>query len=247
MKPIIFYDIPCSVKGLTWSPNLQKGRYTLNFKKLPYQVEWVEYPDIEQVCKKIGAAPTGSDRTPYTLPAIFDPNTNTAFTDSALIAEYLDKTYPDTPKAFPPGTHALQHASLDAFASKLAALWQFSLPASSVMLNPVSREYFERTRKQWFGTPLSELTPKGEKGVEEWGKVKAGFDDVDTWYKHGEANGPFLLGEQPGFVDFAVASFILWAKTIWGPQSTQWKDFMSWHGGRWQRLIKSLEQYETAA
>ncbi|KAG5633812.1 hypothetical protein H0H81_005112 [Sphagnurus paluster] len=59
------------------------------------------------------------------IPAIHDPNTNTTLAKSALIAEYLDSAYPDTPKLFPPGTRPLQYAFIDVFMSHLDALWQF--------------------------------------------------------------------------------------------------------------------------
>jgi len=92
--------------------------YTLNLKGIPYKTEWVEYPDIEPICKKLGIAPTyknadGSDR--YTIPAIHDPSTGVYISDSVLIAEYLDKTYPYTPQVFPHHTHALHAAFTAAF------------------------------------------------------------------------------------------------------------------------------------
>src|SRR6266446_9283461 len=76
----------------------------------------LEFPDIESLFKKMGIPPTskeedGSDR--YTVPAIHDPSTGASIADSVLIAEYLEKTYPDTPKVFPNNTPALQVAFVD--------------------------------------------------------------------------------------------------------------------------------------
>ena len=70
------------------------GRYVLNIKRIPYKTVWVEYPDIKPLCLKIGASPAESlpDGSPlYTLPVIYDPNTQTPVSDSAAIARYLDK------------------------------------------------------------------------------------------------------------------------------------------------------------
>ncbi|KAF5377892.1 hypothetical protein D9615_006807 [Tricholomella constricta] len=247
LKPIKFYDIPSVIPGQAWSPNTWKTRYSLNFKGLPYQTVWVEFPDIEKVSKKIGTLPTDTKGglPYYSLPAIHDPNTNTTLVESALIAEYLDTTYPDTPKLFPPGTRALQHAFVDAFMSKLGALWQFALPASNTILNPSSEAYFRRSREKTFGKKIEDIAPTGSAMEMEWAKVKAGFGAIDGWLQKGKADGPYFLGKEPTFADFVVASFILWCKKIWGPDSSQWKDIMSWNEGRWEAFIKGLEKYET--
>jgi glutathione S-transferase len=62
------------------------------------------------LCKKIGAEHTSlkGDQPHYTLPVIYDPNTNTAVSDSYNIAKYLDEHYPDTPTAIPRGTEVFQ-------------------------------------------------------------------------------------------------------------------------------------------
>ncbi|KAJ8699426.1 hypothetical protein PTI98_002541 [Pleurotus ostreatus] len=70
MAGIIFYDIPSSLEPQAWSHNTWRVRYALNIKGIPYQTVWVEYPDIEAVCKKIGASPTGEEAPHYTLPVI---------------------------------------------------------------------------------------------------------------------------------------------------------------------------------
>lgn len=53
----------------------------------------------------------------YSLPVIQDPNTGEEkiISDSARIAEYLDSTYPDTPKIVPVGTYTLQKTFMVAY------------------------------------------------------------------------------------------------------------------------------------
>lgn len=244
---IILYDIPSTIPGQAWSPNPWKTRYCLNYKGLAYKTVWVEYPDIEAHSKKIGTLPTDvkTGKPYYSLPAIYDPKTKTALAESALIAEYLDATYPDTPRLFPPRTHPLQHAFVSAFMPTLSALWQFALPAVNTILNPPSQEYFRRTREVVFGKKLEDVIPTGRAAEEEWAKVKAGFDIVDGWLQKGEVDGPYLYGQEPVFADFVVASFILWVRKLWGADSQKWKDIMSWNDGRWEALIQGLEKYET--
>ncbi|KAG5652518.1 hypothetical protein H0H81_004749 [Sphagnurus paluster] len=224
------------------------AQYSLNFKGLPFETIWVEFPDIATVSKKIGTLPTSEKHSSshYTLPAIHDPSTGTTIADSVLIAEYLDATYPDTPKLFPPGTLALQLAFIDAFMPRLRALFQFVVLPTNNILNPPSAAYFRSTREKAFGTTLEQLAPTGTAGEEQWAKVKEGLGVVNGWLEKGKDDGPFVLGQEPAFVDFFLASYIQWLKVIWDEDSVQWKDISSWHGGRWVALIKALEKYETA-
>ncbi|CAA7271308.1 unnamed protein product [Cyclocybe aegerita] len=231
-------------------PALVLDRYCLNYKRIPYKTEWVEYPDIEPLCKKLGIAPTGqkedgSGRDHYTLPAIYDPSTGSYVSDSFAIAEYLDKTYPDTPKLFPNDTTALQAVFTEVFRAKLAPLWAFILPSICTILNPRSEEYFRRTREATFGKALEELLPKGEVAVAEWAKYRDALTEVDKWYAKNGGKGPYLLGETFSWGDLVVAGYTVWLRIIWGEDSPKWKDVESWNGGRWKTLIDSLKEYET--
>ncbi|KAF4617880.1 hypothetical protein D9613_006292 [Agrocybe pediades] len=76
---ITFYDIPSDCVG-AWSSNTWKTRFCLNYKGIPYNTVWVEYPDIEELSKKLGLKPTGkafwdASKDYYSLPAIHDPST----------------------------------------------------------------------------------------------------------------------------------------------------------------------------
>jgi hypothetical protein len=131
-QPIVFYDIPngLSIDQRSWTPNLLRGRcestnrhaqmmligvkqrLALNYKRIPYKTVWVGLADVQTASKKIGSTPTTTyaDGTPrYTLPTIYDPNTDRVVTDSVAIAQYLDKQYPEHP-LFPNGTADVQVA-----------------------------------------------------------------------------------------------------------------------------------------
>lgn len=216
----------------------------MNFKGIPYKTEWVEYPDIEALCKKIGAPATAKkdDGTPmYTVPAIYDPSTKTAVADSILIAEYLDATYPDTPKLFPPGSHALQLAALYAYDQALEPLWQFAVPATNKILNPHSEQYFRRTRELIFGKTMEDLSPTGKDREVEWAKVKEAFGIVDAWLQ--KSDGPYFMGNTICFIDLVVASFIIWSRKVFGEASAEWADLRTWNDGRWGKLMDGLEKY----
>ncbi|KAF5377841.1 hypothetical protein D9615_006812 [Tricholomella constricta] len=248
---IKFYDITVApaILGKGSSPNTLKTRMCLNYKGIPYQTVWVEYPDIEAVCKEIGALPTGNLNASwgpyYTLPAIHDPSTGTILAESALITEYLDDTYPDTPKLFPPGTRALQLAFIDAFMSKLGSMWQFILPLGYPYLSPRSQEFYRKTREAWFGKKLEDIVPTGQKREEEWAKVKVGFDAIDTWFKKANTEGgPYLLGANIAFADIVVASFLLFFRQILGEVSPEWTDINAWSEGRWEAYLQRFESFK---
>lgn len=222
-------------------------RFCLNYKGIPYKTEWVEYPDIEAHCTKLGIAPTSkkADGSPaYTLPAIHDTATGIYLSDSFPIAEYLEKTYPDKPSLFPGHSHGLQALFDGAFVdAALTPAFQFILPATCPTLNSRSEEYFRRTREQTFGKALEDVVPKGEEGVAQWAKFKDGLGKVDTWYA--KSGGVFLMGGSISWADLDIAAWLIWMKIVWGEESTQWKDIASWQGGRWKNLLGNLKQYQT--
>lgn len=73
---IILYDIPTKDKHpRCWSLNPWKARMALNYKKLPYTTEWVEYPDIAPKFKQLGIPPNERDpKFQYSCPAARMPD-----------------------------------------------------------------------------------------------------------------------------------------------------------------------------
>ena len=219
----------------------------MNFKKLAYKTEWIEYPDIEGHCKKLGIEPTKffeDGRPPlYTLPAIHDLSTGVKMADSQPIVEYLEKTYPEAPTLFPHNTLGLQTAFEQAYIQNSDAIRPFFIPSVWERLNPPSQEYFRRTREARIGKKLEDWVPQGEDRERQWALVKNHFDQVEAWYSKNGGTGPFLMGETVTWADLVVAGSTLWLKIIWGENHPYWKEIEVWHGGRWKKLIDALEIY----
>ena len=221
-------------------------RFALNYKGLKYRTEWVEYPDIETLCKKIGAGPTAvkdDGITPhYTFPVIYDPSTKTVVADSTSIADYLDKTYPDSPPLYPRGTRGL-HAAFDAvfWTAGFWALFRIVVVAQCFGLPERSYEYFRRTREVAYGR-LEDIAPEGEKREKEWKEVEAGMSKIASWMK---ANGdkPFLGGDVPIYADMQIAARLIWARVVMGKDSKDWKRFQALDGGMWDRLLQQFEKW----
>ncbi|KAJ7645638.1 hypothetical protein DFH06DRAFT_1212010 [Mycena polygramma] len=246
--PIILYDIPSKAAGCAWSPNTWKIRYSLNYKGLAYTTVWIEYPDIEALYKKIGAEPPevhDNGKPYYCLPVIQDPNTGAVVSDSARIAYYLDSTYPDTPELIPAGTHVLQKVFRVASDATRERLIPYVLPAVAKILRRPSKEYYVRTREERFGKKLENVVPTGEAHEVAWKAVEEGYGKLDRWLNEGMNEGaPFVMGDKVSFADFAIAGDLQWCMRGFGEDSNQWKDMMTWHGGRWAKLIDNLKKYE---
>ncbi|KAJ7146362.1 hypothetical protein C8R44DRAFT_757257 [Mycena epipterygia] len=239
---ITLYDIASTVPGQAWSPNTAKTRYALNFKGIPYKTVFLEYLEIEPLCKKIGAKPTTDKEPYYTLPVIYDPSTDTAVSDSIDIAHYLDATYPDLPRLMPAGTAAFHYAFAEAYSTTLYPLYTYALPATLPILNLASQDYFRRTREKLFGQRLEDVVPTGDRHIHTWKKLKEAFELVDGWIRKNGPDSKYLMGENVCYADIIVAGYLRWAKVVLGKE--QWEEISSWHGGRWANLMKALEQYD---
>ncbi|KAG8220972.1 hypothetical protein J3R82DRAFT_2477 [Butyriboletus roseoflavus] len=239
-SPIIFYDIPSKLGVNAWSPNTWKTRYALNIKGVPYKTEWVEYPDIESLAKKIGAPATGTkdDGTPaYTLPIINDPNTGKVIADSFLIAEYLDATYPNGNTLFPSGTKPLVEAFESSVVGAIGGILPLQLAISCFILNPPSEKYFRATREAKFGQKIEAFSPEGPKRDADLAKGKEGLAQVDNWLA--KSDGKFVLGNTVSYADAVLAGWLTWikvTKVIWG------NNVATWHNGRWATYLENLEK-----
>ncbi|RDB17722.1 Glutathione S-transferase-like protein ustS [Hypsizygus marmoreus] len=224
---ITLYDIPTAKGAETWSPNVWRVRMTLNYKRLPYKTQWVEYPDIGKVGQEIGAKPTtpnpdGSGTLLWTCPMLVDPThldasgKPTVLSDSLVIVKYLDAVYPER-KVIEDGTDAL-HAAWAAF------IWQnltgkivnLVVPLCPNILSERSREYFVATREKWWG-PLADMCPDR---VKVWAEVQNGLDKIATALN---AN------------DFTLVAPLFWVSSIVGKDELDALE--SWNGGRWRKIM----------
>ncbi|KJA24471.1 hypothetical protein HYPSUDRAFT_38907 [Hypholoma sublateritium FD-334 SS-4] len=239
---IILYDVCSNTRGVAWSPSTWKIRYCLNLKGLDYKTEWVEFPDLEPLYKKLELEPTvkNSDGSPRaSIPLIYDPSTKIYLTDSVVIAEYLDKTYPG-PSIFPSNTIAIQSLLETAYIVHIRPIIPLVMPAACDKMNPRSADYYRVKRVE----ALLKVFQVGDTLPREvyWTQYRDGLGEVDKWYS--KIDGPFLMGNTVSWGDFVVGSCIIWLRVIWGEESQEWKDITSWHGGRWANLINALQKYE---
>jgi len=251
-NPIIFYDIPAA--GGSWSPNSYKTRATLNYKGIPYRVQFVSYPDIEPTLKALGAPP-GSPVAPiYTLPVIADPSSDpngkpTFVSESFQIALYLEDKYPAPkyPTIFPPGTRAMQEITSTYFVQEAGnSVRPITIPlvARVGFLDERSHEYFNRTRTN----KLKEYAILAKSESKLWGEIHDKWEDFGNKldFNNGpDEQGPFVMGKQMSFTDFTIGGIIHWLRRVDDAEGMpRWKNMAQWQGGRWARLWAEFEKLE---
>lgn len=169
-------------------------------------------------------------------------DTGVSIQDSFAIAEYLEKKHP-SPSLFPNNTIAFQSTFDEAVQrTALKSVVGFILYDIYQIVNPASKEFIRRTREPMFGKPLEEIAPKGDEAVAQWAKVEAEWGVIDAWHK--KSRGSYILGNTVSWADFVTACWIISARAAWGQDSQKWKDFASWHGGRWGKLLEDLKEYQ---
>jgi len=215
----------------------------LNIKGLRYRTVWIEFPDIEALCKRIGAKPTSSVAPLYTLPVIHDPSTNVVISNSIDIARYLDVTYPSTTQLFPPNSNALLE-SFPEIPSLGAGLMPIVAPLICTYLNPTSTEYYRRTRELSLGSKLEDLSPPGGPLRDQhWQQVQSGYGAINAWLaKNGEGK-KFVMGDVMSYADVVIVGWVLFIKLMLGMQSQEWKEIEGWHDGRWAAFLTEFTDY----
>ena len=189
--------------------------------------------------------PGPTPRPLYTLPAIFDPNTNKALAESTVIARYLDATYPDTSRLIPAEADAFHAAFNDIFQAQiLMQLITLCVLPTYKQLLPRSQEYFRRTRETWFGAKLEEIAPEGSlRCTESFAAIEKAFASMSEWLEADGKSKAFFMGDKICYADITIASFLLWAKIVWGEDSQEWKTVAGWNGGRWMKLLDAFKTY----
>lgn len=168
----------------------------MDYKRLSYTVQNVEFGDIERVCRENNLPPTGThpDGSPYfTLPAIIDRTGSPAveprrISDSLKIMEYLDVTYLDSDKPIFPSIHdGVGFTSIHVLASSKFgdALYPSLRP---LIMEKVYEVQTEKSKEPWrtrhetlYKRTLAELGagPAGSDSREKaWAEAEKMFEDV---------------------------------------------------------------------
>ncbi|KAL1791839.1 hypothetical protein ACET3X_009590 [Alternaria dauci] len=208
---VILFDLP-SRDGIAWSLNPWKTRMILNYKKIDYTTEWVEYPNVAPKFKSLGIPPNPKDApgysSDYTIPAIKHAN-GTYQMDSWPIALELEKQYPT------PSLHLDDPIVVrirDHIPKIIGPLRPLLIPqVPVVMLNKPSADYYYETREKMFGKPLEQVE-KDANAEECWEKAAAPAKEMgDLLRKNG---GLYFLGQTVSYADFILVSMLHFIRRI---------------------------------
>lgn len=193
--------------------------------------------------KAAGAPPTsvrlnGEDK--YTTPAIVDSETGKKISDSMVIAEYLDETYPDKPTLFPPGTAA----AISMFQSiwhkeVLAEMFPLMVSRICLQLNPESQVVFREGQEKAIGSKIEDIFPV-EKRPEQLEKFKAGLSKIAVDLDKNGKDKLFFLGDAFSYADCIIAGWLIAAKKLWEP--SEWEVVAAHDGGRWGKIVEHCEK-----
>jgi len=202
------------------------ARLALNYKKLDYKTEWLEYPDVEPTLKNQSvpsslihhlshplntiprSVPPRTEGFAYTIPTVRLVS-GTYINDSRAIATALETAHPSPSLLLDSPMLPRMEAALGAVMAHLAAELLPGVPGA--LLNPPSEEYFQRTRAQRFGMPLAQL--KADKGGEgAWKAAEEPLRGMAALLK--ERGGPFCEGEEVSYADFVAVSFLQFVRRI---------------------------------
>ncbi|KAJ3120448.1 hypothetical protein HK100_012795 [Physocladia obscura] len=214
---IEFFDILSKNGPVSWSPNTVKTRLCLNYLAIPHKTTYLSYPDIAKNHKSLGIPPNPKGLE-FTCPAIAVKQSSKVFAlqESLAIAKFLDETNSSNSdrKIFPnPGALSLAllvQRVVDRILNSPVA--KIAIPKVVDILDPSGREYFIRTRTEWFGMPIDDWA--GDLEI-AWKNLAR---DVDIFSKmlveaaNGPEGGPFFMGSVPSYADFVFVGYIVWLK-----------------------------------
>jgi glutathione S-transferase len=215
----------------------------LNYKRISYKTIALSYPEIAPTLSSLGIPLTPGGR--YTLPAIQHPAPNPqdppiVLMDSYAIAEFLETTYPDTPAIFPKQTEALQSCFLTWFMDQVFATSRpILIPLIPNIVDKGSIDHFRKTRKAVYGCELEEMEVRGTAREKVFERLEDAYRIVGAAIDR--AGGIFLGGDRPIFADLALLGHLLWMKRTL--LADEWDGVRKWHDGRWEKLLKSSEEF----
>lgn len=192
---IEFYEL-VGTGDRRFSPHCWCTRFALTHKNL----EFTAHPLTFTEASTVPGAPQSK------LPTIVD--NGKVVTDSFLIAEYLESTYPDRPSLFDgaggiAGARFLKTWTVTAVIARLPGL---ILRDVIDHVQPQDQVYFRQSREHRFGKTLEQIQHGRE------GARLQEFRDALNPVRLVVKSQPFLGGQAPLYIDYQVFGALQWAR-----------------------------------
>ncbi|GJD99733.1 MULTISPECIES: glutathione S-transferase family protein [Methylobacterium] len=193
----LLYELAGAEPDRRFSPFCWRIRLALEHKGLPFEGRPWRFTEREAI------AFSGSDK----VPVLVDGARTIA--DSAVIAAYLEETYPDAPSLF----GGPQAQALARFIGHWAdgvlhpALVPLLLTDIHGVVAPQDRDYFRQSREARFGKALEAVCPDPEAQL-------VAFRRTLSPLRATLRAQPFLGGDGPLYADHIVMGAFLWARSV---------------------------------
>lgn len=213
MSSIILYDLlGRGTPPKCFSLNTWKPRFVLNYKRLDYKTEWVDFVDIPSTLSPLPLSPREGENQKrhgglaYTVPALRMESGNYMM-DSDAICRALEDAYPSPSlRMDDPVVSKVQ----DGVFKVIKALMPAIMPQIGFnVVTDKSRPYFFENREKRFGKSLKQVLEE-DGGEKCWKVAEEGLREVAALLKEG-SEGPFFLGKEPSWADFVWASPLIFA------------------------------------
>ncbi|CAK7220432.1 hypothetical protein SCUCBS95973_004153 [Sporothrix curviconia] len=208
---IVVYDT-AGHDGHIWSHHTLRILYALHRKGLAYNIEPVEYPDIEATFAHTSLPAKDDPVEPYELPVLrfwAEGTEDLYLMDPPRIIAKLDELIPE-PQLSATSPRAVEARAV--FFPALAPLLQVAVGHVPAVLSDRSRQGFLAKRKARWGKTLEEwvaerpLTKQLE--AAEPRLVKLG-----QWLGEG-SEGPFIEGSEPHYPDLTIVSILEFVRLV---------------------------------
>ena len=147
----------------------------------------------------------------YTSPVAKLPD-GTYVMDSRKIAEALDKLQPE-PSLHTDKTDLIDRTQKAVLATN-SGLAPIGIPRVPIkLLNNKSASYFNETRAERFGMPLTELAKSDKAGENAWKNAQPGLEEIAKILNE-DKSGPFVMGKEVSFADFIIGGWFRFAKKL---------------------------------
>lgn len=216
-ETVVVFDTP-SKDGTTWSHHVLRVLFSLNYMRIPYAIENVEYPDIVSTFESTTLQPKDSSIEPYEIPVLkIEPHAGNPryYMGTVEIIQALENASPEYPLLY---TSPRSAEFRSRFGPAFAPILQAVVGHVPNVLSERSVKSFAQKRRDTWGKPIEQWIAEHPM-KEAVAAAEPRLKDVGDWLDL--APGPFVNGDQVSYADFTLASMLAFTTAVGYPNITR--------------------------